>query len=313
MDEKPTTEKGKALSLEEQQSRIWDAWRAQFPDAYEVRPEPVEAYIAEMFDEYIIIDSKGEHWKVPYTEDGETVTFAPRDEWQKVKQERNWVDAKNALKAISRTEDELRVGNYLVLFGGHDLEGVGSERVNADGSLGEHFTKNTNLESFYTRAGAVLMDWEHQQGELGDEVLGVVDWKTARVDDKGVFAERVLNRRNRYVQWIEELGWFDDGTLGTSSHAVQDEVQKAPNGEIARWPLERDTITVSPMEPRMLKENQLQAFKALGIPVPNDTEATPEPEPEPEAAPEADTSAAAVDVAKARVRLQRFKLSLEEQ
>ena len=223
----------------------------------------------------------------------------------------------NALKAVSRTPDELRVANYIVLFEGRDLEGVGSDSVNADGSLGEHFTKHTDLESFYTRTGAVLMDWEHQQGELGDEVLGVVDWKTARVDDKGVFAERVLNRRNRYVQWLDELGWFDDGTLGTSSQADPTGVQKAEDGQITHWPLMRDTITVSPMEPRMLHGNQLQAFKGLGlVPVSDDTGDTTEaePEPEPEAAPEAaPDTAAAVAVAKARARLQQFRNSqLEE-
>ena len=214
--------------------------------------------------------------------------------------------------AISRTDDTITAANYIILFGGRDLEGVASPRVNPDGSRGEFFTAQTDLSSFYTKAGVLFENWEHAQGEAGDDGLGIVDWKTAKVDDRGVFVERVLNRRNQYVRWLDELGWFDDGTLGTSSEAIPDEVEKASNGEIRRWPLYRDTITVSPMEPRMLQENQLQAFKALGIPVPNDTEAAPEPEPEPEAAPEADTSAAAVDVAKAKARLQRIKLSLLE-
>jgi len=34
----------------------------------------------------------------------------------------------NALKAIARTDDVLRVGNYIVVFNGRDLEGLGSER-----------------------------------------------------------------------------------------------------------------------------------------------------------------------------------------
>ena len=223
-----------------------------------------------------------------------------------------WGDAPgNALKAISRTDDTITVANYLIVFGGRDLEGVRPMTTeiawrNIDGSRGEYFTKSTDLESFYTRAGAVIVDWEHKRGELGDEDLGVVDWKTARIDDKGVFAERVLNRRNKYVQWLEELGWFDDGTLGTSSLAVPSLVQKAADGQITRWPLMRDTITVSPMEPRMITENHLQAFKALGIPVPDDSE----PEPEHETSPEADTSA--VDVAKARVRAQLTLIELME-
>ncbi len=214
----------------------------------------------------------------------------------------------NALKALKRTDDEIVVGNYIVLFGGRDLEGIASSNTNPDGSAGEYFTPETALDSPYTKAGALYVDWEHQQGELGDEVLGIVNWKTARIDDRGVFVERVLSRRSRYVQWLDELGWFDDGTLGTSSQADPKHVEKAPDGQIVRWPLVRDTVTVQPMEPRMLSENQLRAFKALGLDAPDDTEATPEPEPE--ASPEADTSA--VDVAKAKARLQRIKHSLLE-
>ena len=298
-------EPGKALSLERLQSRIYDAWSAQFPPP---QPEVIaerDSYITEMFDEYVIISAGGVHWKIDYTDDGETVTFAPRDEWQKVKEDRQWVDTKNALKAISRTDDELRVGNRIIVFGGRDLEGVGSPRVNPDGTTGEHFTPTTDLSSIYTKAGILYQDWEHAQGEAGDELLGFVDWKTAKIDDKGVFVERVLNRRNQYVQWLDELGWFDDGTLGTSSHAEPNGVEKAANGEIVRWPLVRDTITVTPMEPRMMTENNLVAFKALGLLTPDDNE----PE-QPEASPEADTSA--VDVARAKARVQLTLIELME-
>jgi hypothetical protein len=207
----------------------------------------------------------------------------------------------NTLKALSRNDAELRAGNYIVLFGGRDLEGVGSDNINADGSTGEYFTPQTVLESSYTKAGALYVNWEHGQGELGDELLGVVDWKTAHVDDKGVFVERVLNRRNQYVQWVEEL--IDLGLIGTSSEAAPDGVEKAVDGEIVRWPLFRDTLTVTPMEPRMLTENSIQAFKALGIPVPDDTA---EPEPETETEPEAGTPA--VSVVKAKAKLIRFLL-----
>ena len=216
----------------------------------------------------------------------------------------------NALKAINRTDTELTVGNYIVLFGGRDLEGLEpmTTRVawtNPDGSRGEFFSARTDLESPYTKANAVPVNWEHELGEAGDDVLGTVDWKTARIDDKGVFVERVLNRRNQYVKWLEELGWFDDGTLGTSSQAQGGQIAKAATGEILRWPIKADTLTVSPMEPRNLTQNQLQAFKALGIPVPEDDK------PGPEATPEAGTPA--VVAAKARVLLVELAITETEE
>ena len=217
--------------------------------------------------------------------------------------------AANPLKAISRTDSELRAANYIVLFGGRDLEGVASAQVNRDGSKGEYFTPDTDLESEYTKS-AVFVDWEHGQDDEpdGGQVLGVVDWKTARKDERGVWVERILNRRSKYVKWMEEL--IDAGIIGSSTEAVPDEVQKADDGAILRWPLRRDTLTVTPMEPRMLGANHIQAFKALGIPVPaSDDNQAAAPEPA-EAEPEAEPSA--VSVAQAKARCQRILISLME-
>lgn len=174
----------------------------------------------------------------------------------------------NALKAISKTDDALRVANYIVLFGGRDLEGIGSTRKNQDGTIGEFFGQDVELKSAYTDNGQLYVDWEHGRDPEGagldaDEVLGYVDWKTAVKDDKGWFVERVLNRRSKYVQWLEEL--IEAGLVGNSTEPVQKGIEKKENGEIVKWPLKRDTLTVMPMEPRMLTENMVTAMKALHI------------------------------------------------
>ena len=176
----------------------------------------------------------------------------------------------NHLKTISETDEELRIANYIILYGSseqRDLEGLGSQRKNQDGSIGEYFTKATDLESTYTQTGMLYMDWEHGNDDLNqDEILGYVDWKTAKQDEKGTWVERVLNRRNKYVQWLKTL--IDSGLVGTSSEPVQSRIAKAVNGHITRWPLKRDTLTVTPMEPRMLNENTLEALKALACDIP---------------------------------------------
>jgi len=176
-------------------------------------------------------------------------------------------DNGNHLKAISETETEYRVANRIILFGGKDLEGIASPNKNADGSTGEYFSKATDFESTYTQTGMLYVDWEHGRDDLSqDDLLGYVDWKSAKVDDKGLWVERVLNRRNKYVQWLKTL--IDSGLVGTSSEPVQSRIAKAADGHITRWPLKRDTLTVTPMEPRMLNENALAALKALAGEVP---------------------------------------------
>ena len=125
----------------------------------------------------------------------------------------------NALKTVSMTDDELRVANYIVLYGGRDLEGLLSPRKNEDGSLGEFFTPETDLESSYTKTGRLYVDWEHGWGQEKDgtgpgrdDVLGYVDWKTAKPDDMGVWVERVLDRRSKYMGHLQLL--IDEGLIG---------------------------------------------------------------------------------------------------
>lgn len=159
----------------------------------------------------------------------------------------------NSLKALSKSANELVVGNYIVLFGGRDL-------------AGEFFTKNTRFESPYTDIGTMYVDFEHgaDPDDFGlddNSVLGIVDWKSARIDEKGMFIERTLNRRAQYMDYIAEL--IEAGMMGTSSEAVRGKVSKTRDGEITHWPLKRDSLTLTPMEPRMVGENVLQAAKAL--------------------------------------------------
>jgi hypothetical protein len=165
----------------------------------------------------------------------------------------------NPLKTIAKSDTELRVGNYLVLFGGRDL-------------AGEFFTKNTRFDSNYTDLGMLYEDFEHGMDEDGagndhNNVLGIVDWKSAKVDDNGIFVERILNRRAEYMQFLMPL--IEMGIMGTSSEAVRGQVRKKTSGEIVEWPLMRDSLTVTPMEPRMVTANVLTAAKALVEVFPN--------------------------------------------
>lgn len=181
----------------------------------------------------------------------------------------------NCLKALEETDTEIIVGNYLALWGGRDLEGIVTKRVNDDGSIGEFFLRETDFESIFTQKGFVPVDWEHRRDAKGvaapkDEVMGHVDWESAQKDAMGLWVRRVLDRRNKYIDMLYRLGWFQKGMLGTSSEPIQAEVVKAKDGALLRWPLRGDTMTVVPMEPRMMAGNELELMKSLGIPLPLD-------------------------------------------
>lgn len=159
----------------------------------------------------------------------------------------------NNLKMHSVSDDQIICSNYIILFGGEDISG-------------EFFTKDTEIKSAYTDLGILYVDFEHgydvvDTGNDPDNVLGYVDWKSSKIDDKGIFVKRVLNRQSKYVQYISDL--IDAGVVGTSSQAVSGKTVKKSSGEIIEWPLMRDSITFTPMEPRMLGENALSAAKSL--------------------------------------------------
>ena len=165
----------------------------------------------------------------------------------------------NPLKALSKSPNELIVGNYMVLFGGKDL-------------VGEYFTKNTMFDSGYTDIGMLYVDFEHGLDPDGlgideNNVLGVVDWKSAKADERGIFVKRVLNRRAKYIDFLSEF--IDAGMIGNSSEAVRGKTLRKPNGEITAWPLKRDTLTLTPMEPRMITGNLIEAAKSLAAMFPH--------------------------------------------
>jgi len=162
------------------------------------------------------------------------------------------------LKAIDElsNKDELVVKGYLALWGGEDLSG-------------EKFTPETDFESDYTRNDTVLIDWEHGRKPDGEKIspgednpLGHVNWKSAVKDKYGILLERVLNRRNEYVQKVIEP-LIRMGRLASSSQAVPALVEKADDGTIIRWGIRRDTLTVMPMEPRLMTEHQQSVIKSI--------------------------------------------------
>lgn len=203
----------------------------------------------------------------------------------------------NHLKTIEKTDDKLRVANYMVLFDGQDLEG-------------ETFRPDTDFESSYTKTGTLYVDWEHGiapegDGPKRDDVLGVVDWKTAERDENGLWVERVLDRRAAYMEFIEPL--IEEGLVGTSSEATDG--AKVEDGIIKKWPLKRDALTVMPAEPRMLSENAVQAIKALSDQFPTLKSLLPESG---ETASEAETETDEVDKQPKQVKVKETSTMTEE-
>jgi hypothetical protein len=88
-------------------------------------------------------------------------------------------------------------------------------------------------------------------------------WTKATVDDTGVWLEGQLDRAHAYYKAIKELA--ARGYLKLSSDSAPQWVQRVrqTNGAsyIKRWPIVTSSVTVSPMEPRMMPV-EVKAFLA---------------------------------------------------
>ncbi len=152
------------------------------------------------------------------------------------------------------TDDWLAVDGYLFLFDGKDL-------------TGEYFTPDTNSESSYTKTiGRLAIDAEHEfkltDDYPGEEALGYVDAATIRDDKYGRLARHLLDRRNKYVEFVFEP-LIRAKMLGSSTQAIPEGVVKSEDGKIDAWPLRKQALTVEPAETRLLSEHQLQVIKSI--------------------------------------------------
>lgn len=157
------------------------------------------------------------------------------------------------LTKVGEDEGHWYYKGYIYLWGdpdNRDMEGVFTDRKNSDGSLGEYFTKDTEFDSSYVKSGVMMIDWEHGRQELEkSDVLGYIPTGSMLDNEYGKMALHAISRHNTYSDIIKQI--LDMHIATTSSEPVQGRTAKSADGRIEKWPLRRNSVTVTPMEPRM--------------------------------------------------------------
>lgn len=233
--------------LEERIAKVREAFNAAYPAPQTQMAQVSEWWVVEVFDDYLIVESGDSLWKVPYTQDGDGVTFSPRADWEAVK--RGYVAKALARKAhdtkayvLAETDTHFTVGGYGVVFGGKDLEG-------------ETFSKDTDFWlDRLTRTPPVL----YQHGR--DEKVRTVPLGQGAIDDPddiGLWVEAQIELAGKYAEAIRELvgkgllGW----SSGTAGHLAQ---RDGPR--IKSWPIVEMSLTPTPAEPRTLGVSEIRSL-----------------------------------------------------
>lgn len=162
----------------------------------------------------------------------------------------------------------MRASGEAVIYHGDSIKAMGDGRVGGylvrfstekDPDLhGEFFTKSTyfgprdgdGADMLFHHGIPLKSGLEH----LADHIFKPI--KTTR-DDIGIFAEAVLDVRDKYEAAVYELAL--SGKLGWSSGTAKYLVKTTDAGEITRWPIIEGSLTPTPAEPR----NSARAIKSL--------------------------------------------------
>lgn len=230
-------------SLDKQMDRVRSAFSDLAPGR-SAMVEPPSFWVRETFDDHIIAELGDELWKVSYTITDDKVTFAPRDEWEKVEQ--TFVPAKAyAIKAAGETDTHYLVEGYGAVWGGRDV-------------VGEHFTKATELWLDKLTPTPPILYHHGLDPTIKRAVLGNV--LTTKVDDAGLWVEAQIEKAQRYTARVMQL--VNKGLLGFSIGTAKHLVEKA-GGQLKVWPLIELSLTPTPCEPRTLGVQALRSIAEL--------------------------------------------------
>lgn len=239
----------KALSIEERMSRVHAAWYAMNHEGEENYEAP-DCWITDIYEDYVIVRENALFYRVLYTIDEASVTFAGRDMWQLV--EKEWQDV------MMPNEPEITYGGEVKALG-NGLTELCVVRFSDPSDVDlvkEYFDATTDFDieegdklSVYYQHG---MDATLKNKRFGREPV--------YFKDGGIFLQHQLDLRDEYEAAIYRM--VEMGKMGGSSGPAQHLVRKEKKGDavhITHWPLKEISYTPTPMDPH----NSVMPLKAL--------------------------------------------------
>lgn len=268
----------KAISYDDIKDEI--RWAIQ-----EVYPTEYGPYIAELFDEYAIVDMDDmDYWQVPYAMDGDAVTLSDKTQWSKVKPKRTWIEAKAkwlkgqnirptnlTVKAIETDEGEWLLDVLGVPFGG-PFDGKDSQ--------GEFFDDATELwlDKIGARAIVHYHGFDLNGNPTNPEIIGTELGYEKKAD--GIWFKVLLDKTNETAKslWQSAKNGFVKASSGALNHLVRPLTRKervAQGGHIDIWPMGELSLVdtskgINPINSYAVALPALRAtFKAANIPLPS--------------------------------------------
>ena len=245
------------MSFSDLMAIIGKAFSNQF---YTSENENQPFYICDYYQDYIIVDTYEECYKVGYYRKEGEIVFLDKPEWKPVVRQTEWVKksisltGQNSIKEIG----ENRVGAYGVLWGDETRKDF----------HGEYFTPETEeLTSIFKAMGKIPYIFHHGNHHgMKTTVVGAVD--VLDPDEIGLWYEATILEHQKYKEFIKPL--IAQNALYSSSGTFPAAKRVTKNGKITRWPIAEMTATPSPAEWRMVANNRpiaeiKAAYKSINL------------------------------------------------
>ena len=246
----------KAVSFNEKERAIGDAWREKFQPATQ-DVDIQDTWVRDVYDDYVIVETSEGLFQYSYQEGEDGPEFG---EPVKVEVEYKPVakavldpagPAGYAVKAIREQDGGQVIGGYLLLWGGpkeKDLQG-------------DYFTPETELWLDHYKSAPTLfhhgLDDTVGLSQIGRRI-------TAKSDDTGVWVEDWIDKSNRYWAVVEPL--LEADRLFYSPGSAPHLVKRAKSGELLSFPVIEDTLTPMPAQYRLRPIEEIEAtYKSANI------------------------------------------------
>ncbi len=250
---KDTEAKG-GIDLDAWTGRVYSAVRAMFPSSpYEAS----EVWAERVYDDAVIISAGQTKWRAPYTMDGETVTFAPVQQWTEVEMTYVPVGAganDNPVMEVKALADG-RIRGYALLWGDENNTDLSEQK--------DYFTPHTD---FWDKDLPMPRPLTYHHGWNAETksypVIGKID--EIGDDEVGRWYIAELDKAHRYEKGVRAL--LAQRALRSSVDSIPQYARREAkaNGahEIKVYPLFGVTLTPMPAEPRLV-ERPMQEMKSL--------------------------------------------------
>lgn len=193
-------------SFDERIMSVRDAWRVEHPFEGDM-----QYWVEEVFEDHLVAEVGGKFYKVNYNQADDKITFSTRDEWEQVKEQREWVPVANKADTPVVLQAIKHIGAELKEFITHERSSRMHEKVRAI------------LDS-----NVIPLEAEQLEGLSEEQLDGLIALipNEETVDEEETTEEPVVDVRSLLDAEFAEFGGLDGVKARLADNAAKEDLKR---------------------------------------------------------------------------------------